>query len=221
MKSSILAIAAFAFARTSLAVPTAVADAEATGTALPPVPPTFTGPNGVATPLPMHPGIVDNCDSFHLVEQHQTCQGIARSHRVVESDLINWQPFVGPQCLNIWAGYHACVRTIGYTPTVVQTCYSEFMSGKKLWGDNEIPAIRALLDWCNSMTDDLISEGQTLYACHNARYGVNRFRFEITNPRGTNAHTVLTPAMCKRLLAIPVEGCDRGGYAETEGWQVE
>lgn len=78
-------------------------------------PPTPTKPdNGIDTPLPIQEGMVDDCDAFYPVEAGDTCAVIASGNGVDVSDIISWNPAVGPACGNMWEGYNLCVSVIGH-----------------------------------------------------------------------------------------------------------
>ncbi|KAL3483245.1 hypothetical protein BJX62DRAFT_231120 [Aspergillus germanicus] len=67
---------------------------------------TTTGPtNGLITPTPTRPGMVDNCDDFHMVVDGDYCASIAN-------------------CSDLWLGYHVCVSIIGGDPIQTTTATS-------------------------------------------------------------------------------------------------
>ncbi|KAL4873621.1 hypothetical protein BDV12DRAFT_207473 [Aspergillus spectabilis] len=67
-----------------------------TTTTAPPEP--TTPPNGIETPFPIQPGIVDNCDAFHFAQ------------------FTRWNPTVGTTCGGIWADAYVCVSIISHAP---------------------------------------------------------------------------------------------------------
>ncbi|KAI9147626.1 LysM domain-containing protein [Paramyrothecium foliicola] len=198
MRTSIFGAVAIAFANLSLAAPTATV-------------------NAVETPLPTQPGMVDNCEVFHLVKKDQTCRGIARSYGVVESDIKKWNPTVGDDCTLIWANYHVCVRTIGYVPSVEKTCYAGVNT--KLWGDNRPYASTAAVNWCMDAAGSYAPE-QGKSGCWNAGLGNNKFNFEIQNPFGTDKTKQIDQLKCTELVMPLVNDCARGGTLESQGWIV-
>ncbi|KAJ5165060.1 uncharacterized protein N7500_006890 [Penicillium coprophilum] len=86
---------------------------------------TTTGPtqptNGVATPTPILPGMVANCDKFHMVVDGDQCGNIAQKYGISQSQFTKWNPQVGSGCSGLWLGYYVCVKTIGTTPTITTT----------------------------------------------------------------------------------------------------
>lgn len=79
--------------------------------------PTPTKPdNGIDTPLPIQEGMVDDCDDFYTVQSGDTCAVIASEHGIDVSDIIEWNPAVGPACSDMWEAYSLCVSVIGQEP---------------------------------------------------------------------------------------------------------
>lgn len=73
-------------------------------------------PNGIETPDPIQPGMVDNCDAFHFVEKGETCATITSQYGISQSQFVAWNPTVGSSCTGIWISYYVCVSIIGYEP---------------------------------------------------------------------------------------------------------
>jgi hypothetical protein len=87
-------------------------------------PPTTTKPtptgNGISTPLPSQPGMVNNCDAFYLVPAggKEGCQSIADKSGITLSQFLTWNPDVGGKtCGGLWANAYVCVSTVGHTPS--------------------------------------------------------------------------------------------------------
>ncbi|KAM0272220.1 hypothetical protein ACHAQH_008779 [Verticillium albo-atrum] len=74
--------------------------------------PTSTG-NGVSTPTPNQPGIVTNCNKFHLIRDTTTCQGIVDYNGITMANFLRWNTGVVSNCGNLWLGTYACVGVIG------------------------------------------------------------------------------------------------------------
>ncbi|KXJ87029.1 LysM domain-containing protein, partial [Microdochium bolleyi] len=70
--------------------------------------PTSTG-NGIATPTPQQPGMVKNCDKFHLVQSGQTCAKIAAANTITVAKLQEWNTGIGSDCTGLWANAYVCV----------------------------------------------------------------------------------------------------------------
>ncbi|KAL5372288.1 hypothetical protein DPSP01_013609 [Paraphaeosphaeria sporulosa] len=86
-------------------------------------PTTSTKPtNGVATPTPTQPNMVDNCDQFYFVVRGtDTCASIATKYAIPLATFLTWNPSAGSSCGGLWADAYACVHTIGYKPPTTTT----------------------------------------------------------------------------------------------------
>ncbi|KAK0643786.1 hypothetical protein B0T16DRAFT_392255 [Cercophora newfieldiana] len=67
------------------------------------------GRNGLSTPLPYQPGMVENCKSFYYVEQGETCNEIAARFHIEEGQIVAWNPSAKTDCTNLTAENYACV----------------------------------------------------------------------------------------------------------------
>ncbi|KAG4255375.1 hypothetical protein FPRO04_03907 [Fusarium proliferatum] len=76
--------------------------------------------NGIQTPKPIQQGMVANCNKFHYIESTTTCQGVLDHYKISLADFIKWNPAVGEDCTNMWAGTNACVRVKGYTSSATR-----------------------------------------------------------------------------------------------------
>lgn len=85
-------------------------------------PPTTTQPsNGIKTPIAIQPGMVSNCNKFHLVKETTTCQGILDYNKISLADFFKWNPAVKKDCSGLIRGTEACVGVIGgSTPTTTK-----------------------------------------------------------------------------------------------------
>lgn len=84
--------------------------------------PTTTQPgNGIATPSPTQPGMVNNCDRFYLVKSGDSCAGVATVNSISEAQFRTWNPNVGADCTSLWANAYACIRIISFTPPLIIT----------------------------------------------------------------------------------------------------
>lgn len=80
--------------------------------------PSPTAPsNGISTPLPVQPGMVDVCDKFYLVALGEGCEAIATKSGITPTEFYTWNPLIGTNCGGLWADVHVCVSIIGHTPT--------------------------------------------------------------------------------------------------------
>ncbi|KAF9882733.1 hypothetical protein FE257_005337 [Aspergillus nanangensis] len=90
-----------------------------TTTSTPPDP--TTPPNGIETPLPIQPGMIDICDAFHLVQAGDTCDTITAKYKISTTQFIAWNPAVGSTCSGMWTNTYACVSIIGHNPSSTTT----------------------------------------------------------------------------------------------------
>ncbi|KAK7927494.1 hypothetical protein PG985_004492 [Apiospora marii] len=73
----------------------------------PTVTPTPLPPN--PTPQPVQPGMVDDCNRWHLVGQGEACGAIAQEAGVTIDQLAEWNTGIGGRaCYNMWAGFYLC-----------------------------------------------------------------------------------------------------------------
>ncbi|KAH7310814.1 hypothetical protein B0I35DRAFT_358276 [Stachybotrys elegans] len=91
------------------------------GTSPRPTTTTTQAGNGIATPTPIQPGMVSNCDAFHKVKSGDTCDGIASTYGVTSAQLNQWNPEIGSACQYIWVDYHICVSIVGVDPKPTTT----------------------------------------------------------------------------------------------------
>jgi hypothetical protein len=77
--------------------------------------PTSRGPNGIATPLPTQPGMVNRCNKFALVFPGDTCEAVASYNGPVSvTNFVSWNAGVGGfECRYLQVGAYACVRVTG------------------------------------------------------------------------------------------------------------
>ncbi|KAH0424198.1 LysM domain-containing protein [Colletotrichum camelliae] len=77
---------------------------------------TTTAPgNGIATPQPIQPGMVTNCNKFYFVAQGTSCSEVLSSQQITLADFAKWNPAVGSECTGMWAEVNVCVGVIGGT----------------------------------------------------------------------------------------------------------
>ncbi|XXH02269.1 hypothetical protein Hte_008638 [Hypoxylon texense] len=78
-------------------------------------------PNGIETPTPTQPNIVDNCDEFYYVKTGDSCANIASSHGITLAQFLQWNPNAGSTCGGLWADAYACVSVLGTGPSPTST----------------------------------------------------------------------------------------------------
>lgn len=76
-----------------------------------------TATNGIATPSPTQPGMVDNCDAFYIVKDGDDCTSIATKNGITKAQFLEWNTGVGAGCSSLWLDYYVCVSIIGHTPS--------------------------------------------------------------------------------------------------------
>ncbi|KAK0385976.1 hypothetical protein NLU13_7150 [Sarocladium strictum] len=90
--------------------------------------------NGVTTPTPTQPGMVSNCNKFHLIKEGTTCQGIVDYNKITMANFKKWNPAVNDGCTNLWLGSYACVGVIGGITTSTTTKKPTSMQATKTTG---------------------------------------------------------------------------------------
>ncbi|KAJ6137781.1 hypothetical protein N7471_004267 [Penicillium samsonianum] len=89
--------------------------------------PTTTKPttptNGITTPTPIlpGPGMVNNCDAFHLVVNGDRCGNIAHKYGISMAQFTQYNPEMKTDCSNLLVGYYVCVSIIGVDPKPTTT----------------------------------------------------------------------------------------------------
>ncbi|KAK6215152.1 hypothetical protein QIS74_08171 [Colletotrichum tabaci] len=77
-----------------------------------PPPSTTTGtssPTGIATPSPVQPEMVSNCNKFYEVISGDGCWAIADANGVPLEDFYSWNPAVKTDCTGLQADVYVCV----------------------------------------------------------------------------------------------------------------
>ncbi|KAF2828938.1 hypothetical protein CC86DRAFT_286527 [Ophiobolus disseminans] len=78
---------------------------------------TNSGNNGITTPTPIQPNMVENCDAFHLVRTDENCDNIANQYGITRAQFVVYNPSVGDTCTGMWANVYVCVSIIGSEPS--------------------------------------------------------------------------------------------------------
>ncbi|KAL5335499.1 hypothetical protein BJX70DRAFT_410391 [Aspergillus crustosus] len=60
-------------------------------------------------PTPQMPGIVENCQLFHLIESGDSCWSIYTEAGITLEQFLEWNTQVDAACSNLWLGYYVCV----------------------------------------------------------------------------------------------------------------
>lgn len=90
---------------------------------------TTTQGNGIATPTPIQPGMVGNCDAFHKVASGNTCATLATQYGVTLAQLTTWNPQIGSGCTGMWLDYYICVSIVGVQPSRTTTTRATTTAG--------------------------------------------------------------------------------------------
>ncbi|UKZ88268.1 uncharacterized protein TrAFT101_004030 [Trichoderma asperellum] len=119
------------------------------------VPSTTSTGNGVTTPTPTQPNMVDNCNKFYFVKEDESCADIASANGINVDDFGKWNPKVGAQCTGLWAKTYACVGVLGSTgsPTDVPSTTTTTGNGVV----TPTPTQPGMVDNCNKFY--LVKEG--------------------------------------------------------------
>ncbi|RGP63213.1 hypothetical protein FLONG3_9968 [Fusarium longipes] len=212
MKFTTIVTFLFANGGMSLAAPTATAT-EGGAKAISSV----TGDNTVTTPLPIQPGMVDNCDRFYFVKKGDGCASISKNHGISFDQFKKWNPSVGNDCLSLWADANVCVHTIGFEYPVSKSCFNA--AGAKPWAPNQKLAMNYATEWCLKSGAGKFDIGEKKETCVDAKSLGGSIEFEITNGFGIDQD--ITVAKCKELLAIGINGCEAASQSQTESWSMQ
>nr|CEG04733.1 unnamed protein product [Fusarium clavum] len=178
---------------------------------------TTKGDNGITTPLPIQPGMVDNCDRFHFVEKNTGCLGIASDYGLNVEQFMAWHPNVGKNCEYLWAEAYACIHTIGYTPPTTVKCYGNTEIFP--WGADKAAGLAAAKEWCyNGGGGGVYEIYEEKKTCINAPSGRGKFVFKTKTSHGARAG--LTGGRCQNLLGLGINGCSFGAIGNDGFWMT-
>ncbi|KAM7198759.1 hypothetical protein V8F20_006074 [Naviculisporaceae sp. PSN 640] len=66
--------------------------------------------NGISTPTPTQPGMVNNCKKFALVKSGDTCAVLATKYNITLDQFNKWNTGVGGKdCKSLWANVYVCI----------------------------------------------------------------------------------------------------------------
>ncbi|GJC97762.1 lysM domain-containing protein [Colletotrichum higginsianum] len=129
---------------------------------------TTTAGNSIATPTPIQPNMVGNCDLFYKVKSGDTCAIVASSNGITVQQITTWNPSVKSDCTALWLDYYICTSIVGHTPTTpgngIQT---------------PTPIQSGITISCKSF--HFVTSGQT-YQVITTRYGITQADFFKWNP---------------------------------------
>jgi LysM repeat protein len=69
--------------------------------------------NGIATPTPVQPSMIANCNKFYFVKTGDGCYDIAASNSISLDQFYAFNPYVQTDCSKLWVGYNVCVGIVG------------------------------------------------------------------------------------------------------------
>ncbi|KAF4444181.1 hypothetical protein F53441_11240 [Fusarium austroafricanum] len=175
------------------------------------------GDNGIETPLPIQPGMVDNCDKFFFVPENIGCLHVAQYFGITVKQFVEWNPTVGgEECRYLWANANVCVRTIGYEYPRTTACYGS--NNILPWGKNKNPARTAISDWC-AKDNHTYKKDEKRKGCVNAPDGSGKFTWTIENHHMRD--TELTVGECRSNLVQGPNQCAEGGaQIRTKSWVI-
>ncbi|KAF5697045.1 hypothetical protein FGLOB1_13056 [Fusarium globosum] len=175
------------------------------------------GDNGITTPLPIQPGMVDNCDVFYYVKPGDNCLKISAEFGISFGQFKEWNPTVGEDCLSLWADANVCVRTIGFEYPETAACYT----GTNIipWSNNKVAAAKAAKEWCGNGANGVYNVGEKRTKCVDAPSGDGKFVFEIHNEWGVRKGN---PGWeCEKRILLPIAKCLEGGQGRIQSWRTE
>ncbi|OAR05875.1 hypothetical protein LLEC1_06737 [Akanthomyces lecanii] len=82
----------------------------------PPAPTNTKPANGVTTPTPTQPGMVEDCNKFHYIYSGNTCDQISTYNSITQEQFARWNPKIGRECTRLQADAYACVGVIKDSP---------------------------------------------------------------------------------------------------------
>ncbi|KAG7284938.1 hypothetical protein NEMBOFW57_009553 [Staphylotrichum longicolle] len=131
------------------------------------------GSNGVATPLPMQPGMVSNCNKFTTVNAGDTCNIIAFFNGPISTEnFVLWNPGVGGMaCGNLRVGSIVCIG-VAATPTSTVSGELPLLTPK--------PIHPGIVSNCNKFT--LVNPGDTCNIISFFNGPISTENFALWNP---------------------------------------
>jgi hypothetical protein len=94
-----------------------------------PVSSTTSAGNGVATPNPTQPGMVNNCSKFHYIASGTVCSQVTSYNKISLADFVKWNPTVKSDCTGMQAGVYVCVGVLGGTTTTAKPATTTTKAG--------------------------------------------------------------------------------------------
>lgn len=144
-----------------------------------PQPPTTTG-NGVTTPTPTQPGMVNNCNRFYFAKVGESCTDLLKTNGITLADFAKWNTGVGNNCQNMWDDTYHCVRVIGFVPPPSSTVRPPTTTTKPGNGiTTPLPTQVGMVSNCNKF--EYVDENEYCYDI-TTKYKITQANFVAWNP---------------------------------------
>lgn len=155
--------------------PVTTAPISSTGT-VSSTPATSTSPsNGITTPVPIQPGMTNNCDVFYLTKAGDNCGVISALYGVSQAQLEAWNPGFGAGCGGIWADVYVCVSIVGHTPVTPTATPTKPGNGIS----TPLPTQPGIVGNCDAFYRTKSGDGCGIIA---TKYGIFESQFIAWNP---------------------------------------
>jgi hypothetical protein len=138
-----------------------------------------TPTNGIATPTPIQPGMVDNCDAFHFVVDTDICSTIVKKYGISLSQFYTWNPKIGTDCGGLWLGVNVCVSIIGVGPSTPPASASPTPTKSGNGIATPTPIQSGMIDRCNKF--HLVVDGD-ICSSITTKYTISFTQFYNYNP---------------------------------------
>ncbi|KAK4233481.1 hypothetical protein C8A03DRAFT_19454 [Achaetomium macrosporum] len=148
-----------------------------------------------AFPTPTLPGVASNCDKFHKVSSHDTCNTVEQQYGISDSQFRQWNGINDPEddvgltgavtgCTKLWLDYYVCVHVPGATtmpppqvppperlmPGVVTNCTSYYKVSGEAFTCYDIErkfhvTLDQLRSWDTQLNEDCTNLWMGYYIC--------------------------------------------------------
>ena len=160
---------------------------------------TPTATNGIVTPTPIQPGMVNNCDAFHFAVEGDGCAAIASKYSISLSELYTWNPNVGSSCGSLWLNVYVCVSIIGVSPSSVVKTVTTTKPANGI--STPTPIQPGMVNNCDAFHFVVQGDG---CAAITSKYGISLSQFYTWNPEiGTScANLWLDVYVCVSIIGV-------------------
>ncbi|KAL3705817.1 hypothetical protein TMatcc_006826 [Talaromyces marneffei ATCC 18224] len=125
----------------------------------------------------MEPSTVPGCTKYHLVVSGDTCQKIESEYGITNAEFMQWNPYSGSTCANLWLGYYVCVQ--GPTTSISSSTPVTTSATILTTAAPPSPTEPRTISSCASY--HLVVSGDTCYSIEN-KYGITPHDFSQWNP---------------------------------------